>query len=58
MASEKQRMLEKDTVQVREMVEVLDRRMRLLEERLDFTERLVGPGSRHTEDRGTGAGGP
>jgi cob(I)alamin adenosyltransferase len=52
MASEKQRALEKDTYQVREMVSVLDSRLQLLEERLDFTERFLAPGARQQEERG------
>jgi cob(I)alamin adenosyltransferase len=50
MASEKQRALEKDTYQVREMVSVLDSRLQLLEERLDFTERFLAPGARQREE--------
>ena len=44
--AEKQRAFEKDAVQVRELVEVLDSRLRLVEERLDFTERKLSSGVR------------
>ena len=44
--AEKQRAFEKDAVQVRELVEVLDSRLRLVEERLDFTERMLSSGDR------------
>ena len=51
MASEKQRALEKDTFQMRDMMSVLDSRIQLLEERLDFTARLLAPGSRQQEEK-------
>ena len=40
LASEKQRALETDTVQMRELVSSVDARLQLLEERMDFNERL------------------
>lgn len=43
-ASEKQRSAERDAVQVRELVDTLDSRLQLLEERLDFTERMLSSG--------------
>ncbi len=46
--SQKQRTFEQDAVQVRELVEVLDSRLRLVEERLDFTERMLSSGA-HAE---------
>jgi len=49
-AAEKQRALEKDPEQVRELMYNMDSRLQLLEERLDFTERLLTSGPRKPGD--------
>jgi hypothetical protein len=53
MASERQRGEEKEALQVRELLNNLDSRLQLLEERLDFTERLLAPGHRTSDGEGT-----
>jgi hypothetical protein len=49
--SEKQRVFERDSVQVRDLVDTLDSRLRLVEERLDFTEKMLSSGARSPEQR-------
>lgn len=48
MAREKQQGLESDIHQVRDLMETMNARLRLMEERQDFTERLLA-GEKKTE---------
>ena len=50
-ASNKQAGLESDVHQIRDLLETMNARLQLIEERQDFTERLLEPGERRPVER-------
>lgn len=54
MAREKQSGLESDVAQIRDLLETMNARLQLMEERQDFTERLLA-GEKRKEQIGSGS---
>ncbi len=49
-ARDRQSGVENEVHQVRDLLETMDARLRLMEERQDFTERLIGSGGKEPEN--------
>ncbi len=55
-ARDRQTGLQGEVRHMRELVETLNARLHLMEERQDFTERLIGDGERTPKDQSLGGG--